>query len=131
LFNKSMKGVEARSDIPDTLPAPLIVNAGGVIQYLADCRMPIAKLAQLAPDYFIVSQLPMSDLPTYARVQLNVPNRKIAQWVFNRAEFTSEVSDLGYELAFAVDHDLRFTHKNAPGPSVIGSMIFRRSTDHR
>ena len=79
----------------------------------------------LSPKYFIVSQTPMTEGPTYARQQLNMPHKKLATWVFNRADFISEMKTLGYRITFMVDHDLPLTHKNAPGPSSIVSMVFR------
>jgi putative methyltransferase (TIGR04325 family) len=125
-YAKSGLKVEVISHIPDALPAPLIVNAGSAIQYVSNYRTPLQRLAALAPTYFIISQTPMSDLPTYARVQLNMPHKKIAQWVLNRGEFTALMESLGYIQTFTVDHDLALTHANAPGPSQMTSVIFQR-----
>ena len=117
--------VEVAEAIPASLGGPLIVNAAGVIHYISDYRDALSKLASLAPEFFIVSQTPMTDGPTYARQQLNTPHKKLAAWVFNRADFLSEMKRLGYRSIFAVDHDLPLTHKNAPGPSSVVSMVFR------
>jgi len=118
------RGGRVFEEIPDTLPLPLIVNASSSLQYISDYRAVVARLAHLAPDIFIVSQTPMSDCPTYARQILNTPHRKMATWVFNRAEFAADMRLFGYRLAFSVDHDLPLTHGKAPGPSVIASMVF-------
>jgi len=123
--------IEVRSgtaveEIPDQLSAPLVVHAGSSLQYVSDYRAALARLARLAPELFIVSQTPMTDDPTYARQVLNIPHRKLATWVFNRAELVAEMQSLSYRLTFAVDHDLPLTHKNAPGPSVMASMVFSR-----
>jgi putative methyltransferase (TIGR04325 family) len=126
-FEKAGLDVEAVSVIPDKLPAPLIVNAGSSIQYVSDYRAVLQRLAALAPEYFVVSQTPLSGQPTYARVQLNIPHKKIAQWVFNRQDFIANMASLGYVQIFTVDHDLLLTHARAPGPSQMSSMIFRRA----
>ena len=68
---------------------------------------------------------PFGDTATYARQQLNIPHKRVANWVFNRRDFISALNDLGYRLVFCVDHDLPITHKNAPAPSVMASMVSR------
>jgi putative methyltransferase (TIGR04325 family) len=126
-FASSGLELEVISHIPETLAAPLIINAGSSIQYVSEYRILLKRLAALAPDYFVISQTPFSDSQTYARVQLNIPHKRIAQWVFNRKEFVAEMELLGYALTFTVDHDLPLTHARAPGPSQMVSMIFRRA----
>jgi putative methyltransferase (TIGR04325 family) len=111
-------------EIPDALPMPLIVHAGSSLQYVSDYQAILSRLARLAPEYFIVAQTPMSDCPTYACQILSIPHRTLATWVFNRAQFVAKMQAIGYRLIFSVDHDLPLTHKNAPGPSVIASMVF-------
>jgi putative methyltransferase (TIGR04325 family) len=111
-------------DIPAAIAGPVLVNASSAIQYISDYRATIARLAALAPICFIVSLTPFTGGPTYARQQLNIPRKKIATWVFNRAEFISEMAGLGYSLSFTVDHELPITYGNAPGASSFASMIF-------
>lgn len=118
------RGGEVREDIPDALPSPLIVNASSSLQYISDYRDVLSRLTRLAPNALIVSQTPVSERPTYARQVLNTPHKKMAAWVFNRAELLAEMRSLGYRLAFSTDHDLPLTHGQAPGPSVMASMVF-------
>ena len=110
--------------IPDALEKPLIVNAGSSLQYVSDYKSTLSQLARLAPDIFIVSETPMSDQPTYACQILNTPHRKMATWVFNRAEFVAEMRKSGFGLVFAVARNPQLTHKNAPGPFMLSSMVF-------
>jgi putative methyltransferase (TIGR04325 family) len=116
--------VAITEDIPEALAGPVIVSASSAIQYISDYRATIARLAALAPICFIVSLTPFTDGPTYARQQLNIPRKKIATWVFNRAEFISEMAGLGYSPSFTVDHELPITYGNAPGASSFTSMVF-------
>lgn len=111
-------------EIPDILPQPSIVNASSSLQYILDYRRTLARLARLAPKFFVVSNTPFTNCPTFARQVLNTPHRKIASWVFNRREFVAEMKALGYRPIFCVDHDLPLTHGHAPGPSIIGSIVF-------
>lgn len=122
------RGGQAMEDIPDAVPSPLIVNAGSSLQYVADYRDALSRLTRLAPNAVIVSQTPMSERPTYARQVLNTPHEKLAAWVFNRAEFTADMRSCGYRLAFSADHDLPLTHGQAPGPSIMASMVFLPET---
>lgn len=128
-FEQHKIAIEVYHDIPDALPTPLVINAASVFQYIPDWRQTIARLAHLKPKSFVVSQTPVSDQPTYARLQLNIPGKRIAQWVFRRSEFTDVMSSLGYELTFTADHDLPITHAKAPGPSQMTSMVFQRASD--
>ena len=117
-------GGAAVEEIPGDLPRPLIVHAGSSLQYFSDYEETIRRLTHLTPDYFIVSNTPMSDCPTYARQVLNAPWRKIAAWVFNRADFIAAMEKRNYRLTFSVDHDQPLTHKKAPGPSAMASIVF-------
>jgi putative methyltransferase (TIGR04325 family) len=117
--------VTVAEDIPAAIPRPLLVSASSAIQYMSDYRGTIVRLAALSPFCFIVSLTPFTDGPTYARQQLNIPQKRLATWVFNRSEFISEMEQLGYFLSFTVDHELPVTYGNAPGSSSFASMVFR------
>ena len=118
------RGGEVLANIPSSLPSPLIVHAGSSIQYVADYQGTLDTLAQLLPAYLIISQTPMTDCATYARQILTMPHLKAATWVFNRAEFIVDMRRRGYQMIYSIDHDLPLTHGNAPGPSVMASMVF-------
>jgi len=124
--------VEILDSIPSVMRASRsIISAGSALQYISDYRATLSRLLALVPDHLIISQTPVSDHPTYARQQLNVPRATIASWVFNRRDLIADVETLGYRLVFAADHDLPLTHKNAPAPSVMASMVFSRSASKR
>lgn len=117
--------VKVLDAIPSSVSGNLIVNVAGTIQYIDAWKETLAKLAALAPSTFIVSQTPVTDGKTYARQQLNMPNKRLASWVFNRFDFLDAMKALGYAPVFTVDHDLDLTHRNAPGPSNMATMIFK------
>lgn len=114
----------AVDDIPAALPAPLIVNASSSLQYTRDYPATLARLAKLGPQYLILGQTPLTDNPTFACQILNTPHRVMATWVFNRRELIDRLRALGFELIFAVDHNIPLTHGKANGRTVIGSMVF-------
>ncbi len=118
-------GITVADDIPAQVVHEAVVSASSSIQYVNDWRGTLKRLAALKPQFFIVSLTPFTDGPTYARQQTNSPHKRLAAWVFNRAEFVSTMAQLGYHEAFMVEHDLPITHKDAPGPSVYGSIVFR------
>lgn len=115
----------AVSEIPASLPLPLIVHAGSSLQYIEAYRGVLARFAALAPDLILLTNTPVTELPTYARQVMNAPHRRIASWVFNRHELIETMRSLHYDLRFFVRHQLPLTHKNAPGPSEIASLVFR------
>ncbi|MGD0421525.1 MAG: methyltransferase, TIGR04325 family [Xanthobacteraceae bacterium] len=119
--------VAVTTDIPQQVEGPLVVHAGSSLQYIDDWRGVLAQLAALKPISIIISLTPFSDLPTYARMQCNIPHKRLASWVFNRAEFAGFMRALGYGCIFEVEHATTFTHKNAPGPACIASMVFTSS----
>lgn len=118
------QGGRVLDEVPQVLPAPLIVNASSSLQYVSDYRATLSQLARLEPAAMVISQTPVTAQATYARQVLNTPHKKMATWVFNRTEFVAELSSLGYRLVFSADHDLPLTHGHAPGPSAMASMVF-------
>jgi hypothetical protein len=49
----------------------------------------------------------------------------MAEWVFNRLEFVGMLQHLGYKLVYGADHKITYPHRNAPGPSVYSSFVFK------
>jgi putative methyltransferase (TIGR04325 family) len=119
--------IEAMSDIPSSLPHPLIVNARSSIQYIPDYEAVLSRLLALAPEIFILAHTPVTDAPTFAQAQRNLPHRTLARWVFNRGNLISEIEKRGYRLACIFDHEPATTYrKSIPMNDV--SMVFRRLT---
>lgn len=118
--------VEVKETIPASLPHPLIIHASSSLQYVSDYRDLLSRLLALAPEVFIVAHTPVSDAPTYACQQTNIPYHRLARWVFNRGQLVSEIEKAGYRLALIFDHELLITYKKAPGPETDASMIFCR-----
>lgn len=118
-------GVTIGTEIPAAIDGDLVVNITSVIQYIDNYRSTLRRLAALKPSAIIISLTPFTNDPTFACCQCNMPHKRVASWVFNRAELVSIMAGLGFTVSFAVDYDVAFTHKNAPGPYVFGSMIFR------
>lgn len=114
----------AVSEIPTFIAHPLVVHAGGSLQYVEDYCGALKALTALAPETIAITNTPVTELKTYARQVLNAPYRRIASWVFNRSELVETMKSLGYELRFFVRHQLPLTHKSAPGPSDMATLIF-------
>jgi putative methyltransferase (TIGR04325 family) len=118
--------IEVKDTIPASLPHPLIIHANSSLQYISDYRDQVSRLLALAPEIFIVAHTPVSDAPTYACQQTNIPHHRLARWVFNRCQLISEIEKEGYRLALTFDHELPINYKKAPGPETDASMIFYR-----
>jgi putative methyltransferase (TIGR04325 family) len=119
--------VTVADTIPDAPDGTLVVNLSGSLQYVTDWRAALHRLASLKPKVMIVSLTSFSEAPTYARMQANIAHhRRIACWVFNRADFLGEMAQAGYRLDFHIEHDLPVTYCNAPSPPCFASMVFSR-----
>jgi putative methyltransferase (TIGR04325 family) len=118
------KGGRSLDEIPTSLPHPLIVNAESVLYAIPDYQSVLDRLIALKPDFLLVTNTPFSDLPTYARRSHNLPHITLGHLVFNRGDFVAGIERRGYRLIFSAYHDPKFTHKNAPEPSVAGSLVF-------
>jgi putative methyltransferase (TIGR04325 family) len=120
-------GVTVTDDIPtpDQVTHPLVVNASSSLQYVNDWRGTLKRLAALKPQAFIISLTSFTDEPTYALRQTNSPHRRLASWVFNRAELIAAMAQSGYRQVFTVEHDLPVTYKGVIGPRVFRSIVFQ------
>jgi putative methyltransferase (TIGR04325 family) len=118
------KGGRSLDEIPASLSHPLIVNAESVLQAIPDYQSALDRLTALRPELLLITNTPFSDNPTYARRSHNLPHVTLGHWVFNRGDFVAEIEKRGYRLIFSAYHDPKLTHKNAPGPSVAGSLVF-------
>lgn len=114
--------------VPSLPLPPSIVNVATSIQYIPDYLRTLSELAALGPKYIVFSETPMRVGERYARMQNNMPRCKLAQWVFNYADFVSEMSSRGYSEVFRASHDLPLSHRNPPpgAPTHVVSIVFRR-----
>jgi putative methyltransferase (TIGR04325 family) len=119
--------IEAMDEIPSSLPHPLIVHARGSIQYLPDYKAVLSRLLTLAPETFVIAHTPVTDAPTFAQAQRNLPHRTLARWVFNRGNLISEVEKRGYRLVCIFDHAPLATYRKSKPMNDV-SMVFRRLT---
>lgn len=121
-------GVRITDEIPTPdqiqITHPVVVNASSSLQYINDWRGTLKRLAALKPQAFIISLTPFTDEPTYAMQQANSPNRRLACWVFNRAELVATMVEAGYRQVFTVEHDLPTTYKGVTQQPTSGSIVF-------
>jgi putative methyltransferase (TIGR04325 family) len=114
----------ATEEMPSSVHKPNIVNAASVLQYIDNWHGALEDFVRLKPEAIIISNTPISDLPTYARCQVNGKNRRIPAWCFNRKELVGQLTALGYQQKYYLEHHQSLRHKNAPGPSTQASFIF-------
>ncbi len=120
--------VFVHDSFPQALQNPLIVNIKGTIQYIIDYKETLSKVSQLNPLFIIVSNTPMTRSQTYARMQLNMPFRKLAQWVFCYAEFIAFITGLGYRLIYIENHKQDHSQIGMPKgvDTQVVSLVFAR-----
>ena len=76
-----------------------IVHFGSSLHYVEDWKAILAQLAALHPKYFLLTDLPAGDIPTFATVQ-TFYGSKIPCWFFSLDEISAHFRDLGYKLVF-------------------------------
>jgi putative methyltransferase (TIGR04325 family) len=125
ILKKRVRSFEIESDIPATVEGTAIANLAIVIQHIEDWRGTLGRIAALRPRTIITSVVPNSERPTYLRQLFPMPDKRMAEWVFNRLEFVGMLQHLGYKLVYGADHKITYPHRNAPGPSVYSSFVFK------
>jgi putative methyltransferase (TIGR04325 family) len=119
--------VTITEDIPETISIrPLVINVANSIQYVPDYGALLLRLGRLAPKVFIISFVPVSDQPTYCCKQ-TIHGHPTAVRIYNRAELICHMEGMGLRLAFTVNHAIRLTFKDTPGPFGFASMVFHRN----
>jgi len=106
-----------------------ILNMASVLQYIDPWRELLKALVQLRPRHIIISETPVTRTKTYARMQCNMPNRRLATWVFNHSELLDELGRHGYTARFTTKHDLPLRIADEPSgfPSRMTSFVFERT----
>lgn len=117
--------IRIQTEMPTDLGAPLVVNASSSLQYVPEYADTFNRMLDLHPDALVLSLTSMSDAPTYARQQCNIPRVRLGAWVFERSELLALAAKRNYRCTFCVDHDLGTTHVDAPSPPRFTSMIFQ------
>jgi len=80
-----------------------IVNMGSSLQYIEDWKGMLNTLARYKSQYFLLSDLPAGNIPTYVTVQ-NYYDSKIPVWFFNVSEIIDTLTDLNYQLILKVPY---------------------------
>jgi putative methyltransferase (TIGR04325 family) len=114
-----------QTEMPTNIGAPLIISASGSLQYIPEYADTFNRMLDLHPDALVLSLTSMSDAPTYARQQCNIPRVRLGAWVFEKSELLGLAAKRNYRCTFCVDHDVGATHVDAPSPPRFSSMIFR------
>lgn len=101
------------------LPARLsadIVHIGSALQYIRDWKRVLTDLVRRSrPRYFLFTDLPAGDIPTFASVQVYYGS-KIPYWFFNVSDIVTVMRSLGFVLHFRSAYEYRYldTYRNVP-----------------
>ena len=97
------KRIRFHTSLPKNLRDVSIVHLGSSLQYIKDWKNILSDLAEYNPQYFLFTDLPAGDIPTYATVQ-NFYGFKTPYWFFNIEEIVSEMKSIQYELIFKANY---------------------------
>ena len=76
-----------------------IVHMGSALHYIEHWAEVINELVAYQPRYFMFTDLPAGDIPTYTTAQ-NYYGSRIPCWFFNINEVIATMSSVGFELLF-------------------------------
>ena len=68
------------------------------LQYFEQYKCVIAEALQGMPDLFILTDTPSGSAATFVCAQINIVNRAIPIWIFNRIELIELIEAFGYKL---------------------------------
>ena len=89
-----------------------IVYLGSVLQYLPDYKTVLLSVIHKQPKYFLITDNFMGKHPTFATVQVNMPGRRMAYWIFQMEEIVLLFRNNGYELVYKSMNYQPFHHFN-------------------
>ncbi len=102
--------IRFHTSLPKELWDVSIVHLGSSLQYVKDWKNILSDLARYNPGYFLFTDLPAGDIPTYATVQ-NFYGSKIPCWFFNIEEIVRVMKSIHYELLFKASYLARILGK--------------------
>ena len=89
--------IHFHSSLPKMLLKVDIVYMGSSLHYIEDWRKVIHNLTDYQPGYFLFTDLPAGDIPTYVTTQ-NYYGMKVPVWFFNINEILDYMSSLTFKL---------------------------------
>lgn len=89
--------ISFHDSLPDEIDDVDIVHLGSSLHYVDDWRSVLARLAGYRPHYFVLTDLPAGDIPTYATAQ-NYYESKIPCWFFDVHQILDQMASLSFKL---------------------------------
>jgi putative methyltransferase (TIGR04325 family) len=114
-FFRSEPSVHFHTDLPEHPETMDIVHMGSSLHYIKDWAGILSRLCNYRPEYFLFTDLPAGDIPTYASGQRYYESR-IPVWFFNIEEIVTEMAGLGFSLRFRSSYISRIQGKEQPFP---------------
>lgn len=121
--------IRSRLPEPDAMAGTVVIaNLASVLQYVEDWSGLLGSLVRLQPRHVVISETPVTEAGTYARMQCNMPHRPLATWVFNRVDLVAAMAGHGYDVRFQAAHaqPLRIADEPPGYPSAMTSFVFER-----
>lgn len=75
-----------------------LVYCGSVLQYLPDYKETLSSLAKTAQNFFFITNNFMGNHETFATKQVNMKDKVVAYWIFNKNEIVAHMLDQGFIL---------------------------------
>jgi len=75
-----------------------LIYFGSSLQYIEDYEIFLDQICQLRARTLYISDTPMGDVKTFVTIQVNMEDRRLPRWVFNRKELIDLLQIYGYFL---------------------------------
>lgn len=93
-----------------------IVHIGSALQYIEDWKGLIERLAEYAPDSFVLAHLHAGDIPESFVTLQHYYGREIPCWFWKLTDIIHQMNDVGYKLCFKARHMAKVLGKVGPLP---------------
>jgi putative methyltransferase (TIGR04325 family) len=114
-FFKKEENIFFHSDFPAHIGQVDIVHMGSSLQYIEKWRGALARLCGYIPRYFLFTDLPAGDIPTYASTQ-RYYHSVIPVWFFNVNEIIEAMFEEGFKLIFKCTYIAKTLDVEQPCP---------------
>jgi putative methyltransferase (TIGR04325 family) len=124
------KNIKFLTEIPPFLPNLDIVYISSALQYVADYKSLLRKLAELRAKYCLFVKLSAGDFSTYATAQKNVPGTTLPYWFINAGEIIEIMAACGYSLIHKSALEQEYDQNNFPAEYRLGracNLLFSRN----
>lgn len=105
-----------------TEPEPDILYINSVLQYIEDYPRQLRRFAETGAGWILMGRSAITEVPTFATRQVNLPGQVLPYWFLNRKEVVTIMANEGYSLVLDDPWGKYYDQSNFPATHRIGRM---------